>query len=506
MHSYHKVLVVTGASLVASPLSMANYFGNLLPYLASYNYAHRDQMNIYMDPLYTASVFTCTFIISMIFTSPIELRFGIRPCILASDMLLWVSLMSGYFTVQEPLALTLIFGGLQGIAVGVLYSLATKVLLQTMLKQSGLSTGIMSVGMVFGTFLSIGVAFAVINPENKEPDLRVDNQVYFSDKDLIDRVPFYFLIAGAVMVCVNILGTVLMFVGSSNTGQVDQDQIFSETTPISRQICELNHESIAIAISESDKSAFLESTGPLDARHLRQPKNGSSYTHGSHSSMVGVSTDEKQMENSTEKMNGNPKLFTQTEISPGKAIKTPQFWCVWLGYVSSHHTSYLYQNLYKQYGQRVFPNDAWLTTNGLISNAGMAIVCMFVGAGSDKFGIRTMNVLFNAASSVFMCLMVVSVHTWPLTYMALVIIENLAVSPHTMLFTLLSAFEFGNTHCASNMGLIRTGNLMLMLIEPFIVDEMLRAMGWDWVFFSGALTSAIATVSVIMLDVCKREH
>ncbi|KAK3774156.1 hypothetical protein RRG08_047698 [Elysia crispata] len=487
----NKVFVLIGASLVASPLSLVNYFGNLLPYLASYNNAYRNKMYFYVDPLWTASAFCCTFITSMIFTSPIELRFGIRRCILAGDIVLWVSLMSGYFTVKEPMALTLIFGGVQGIAVGILYSLATKILLQTMLNQGGLSTGIMSLGMVFGTFVSIGVAFAVINPGNKEPNLTVDKKVYFSDKNLIDRVPIYFLSAGAIMVFFNVFGTVLLFMGSSNIAQEeDQDETPSVITSINNQMSKLNHNDSTVANSKNSA---------LDQGHFKQYEYGAC-TYGSHSSIIRVSTNEDQGESSLESKEDRSKFSSPNEKSPGQVIKTAKFWFVWLGYVCSHHTTYLYLNLYKQYGERAIPNDASLTTTGLISNAGMAIVCLLVGIASDKFGIRTMNVIFHSASCLFLCLMVVGLHICPLMYMVLVIIENLAVSPQTMLFTLLAAFEFGKTHCASNMGLVRSGYVLLLLIEPFIVDAMLRTVGWDWTFLTGALTAAIATVSIMSLD------
>ena len=96
--------------------------------------------------------------------------------------------------------------------------------------------------------------------------------------------------------------------------------------------------------------------------------------------------------------------------------------------------------------------------------------------------------------------MVITIHTCPWMYMVLVVIENIGVAPHTMIFSIIAAFEFGKIHCASNMGFIRTGNIPLVLLEPFIVDALIRAIGWDWLFLTGSLSSAIATVAIIALD------
>ena len=492
-----KAFVVIGASIIASPLSLVNYFGNLYPYLASYNYAYRTKMYFYVDPLWTASVFICTFITSMIFTSPIELRFGIRRCVMAGDIVLWVSLMSGYFTVKEPMALTLIFGGVQGIAVGILYSLATKILLQTMLNQGGLSTGIMSLGMVFGTFVSIGVAFAVTNPGNKKPDLKIDNKVYFSDKNLIDRVPIYFLSVGAIMVVFNIFGTVLMFIGSSDVSKDSENESLLKISAIHHQRFERNHKNDILASSVNNESVLLKDT--VDHGQPRRYKNCTE-THGSSSSVITVSANADERQHSLGVKRDVTELASASEMSPREAIKTFKFWCIWLGYVCSHHTTYLQLNLYKQYGQGVIPNDAQLTTTGLISNASMAIACLLTGVASDKFGIRTMHVAFHSASCLFMCLMVVALHTCPWVYMVLIVIENMCLAPHTMLFSLLAASEFGKTHCASNMDLVRTGNLVMMLIEPLLVDAMLETVGWDWVFLTGAFTATVAAIAIFAFD------
>ena len=74
------------------------------------------------------------------------------------------------------------------------------------------------------------------------------------------------------------------------------------------------------------------------------------------------------------------------------------------------------------------------------------------------------------------------------------------MSPHTMLFNLLAAFEFGKTYCASNMGLIRSGSIPLVLLEPIIVNVLIRTIGWDWLFLVGSFVSVIATVAIIALD------
>ena len=121
--SKKQVLVLIGALLIAAPLSLLSYYGNLLPYLASYYHAREDQVSINVPMLWPSSLFRCTFTAFMIVTSPLELKIGLRPCIVAGLTLLWLSLVGSYFAVEEPLALTLIFGGAQGFGCGIIYPL-----------------------------------------------------------------------------------------------------------------------------------------------------------------------------------------------------------------------------------------------------------------------------------------------------------------------------------------------------------------------------------------------
>ncbi|RUS86669.1 hypothetical protein EGW08_005543, partial [Elysia chlorotica] len=356
---YRKLIVLIGATLSAFPLSLLSYYGNILPYIASYYHAHRNEMFLYIDPLWVTSSFVCAYTIAMIFTSPLELRFGMLTCLQVSNIILGISVMSGYFTVREPLALTLIFGGVQGISVGVLYTLTLKALLQVMSGQKGVASGIMTSGPVIGALLNTGVAFAVINANNKTPDLK----------------------------------------------------------------------------SEGDSA-------------LAKEKN----------------------------------LPNLVDMHPKEVVKTFVFWCVWIAFMSSNHTTYLQMNLYKQYGQLSISDDSMLVTTGIISNAGMMVIRPLVGLFSDKFSIRNTTIAFHSASCIFMGLMMIVIRPCPLLYMVFVVIENMIVSPHTLLFSILTATEFGNTHFASNMGLVCSGNIALILLEPYIVNAIVSSVGWDWLF------------------------
>ncbi|KAK3792291.1 hypothetical protein RRG08_007369 [Elysia crispata] len=497
---YRTTFVLTGSVLNALTTSMLSFYGNLLPYIDSYNYAYRTRISLDVDPLWVSSAYLCTFIIGMIFSSPVEQRFGIYLSILGSDIIVSLSVLSGYFTVTEPLALALVFGGLQGIFVGIAYALAQKLLLQTTVNYGGLATGIMSVGPILGGLLFIGLAFAVINPSNMKPDLTVDSKVFFSDQSLVDRVPIFFLVVGAIKIITTLIGMFLMYIGTREILQNIKQETVGETVPVLHEINGGKAKSKLCAPRKDCEDLPLNGSGARVYRKYEEDEKIQNSTGERVISSKDALTEDTQM-NELPQDSGESKCSpSQVEVSPREMIKSARFWLVWLAFVSSNHTNYIHLNLYKQYGQRAISDDSMLVTTGIICNAGMLVVRPLVGIASDRIGIRNTNVILNGASSLFMSLMVLSLHTCPWAYMVLCVLENMGVSPHTMLFSLLAAFEFGKTYCASNMGLIRSGNIPLVLLEPIIVNALIKTIGWDWVFLTGSFASVIATVAIIALE------
>ncbi|KAK3728035.1 hypothetical protein RRG08_033131 [Elysia crispata] len=562
---YKKAFVLIGAILIVSPLSLLSYYGNLLPYLASYYNARRDELSVPVDLLWPPSVFRCTFTLAMIFTSPLELRFGIRPCILAGLLLLWASVMCSYIAVKEPLALLVLFGGTHGIAVGILYPTTLKLLLQTFPNKAGLASGLLSVGPVVGALLNIGIAFAVINPNDEKPDLYVDNKVFFSNPKMIQRVPNYFLVAGGCTVAYTFIGMTLAFVGSSNSAPESDSEILEDPTPTNTRLCqqdtgaekaafvksETEHLNFAavetpktrtVSNSETEKINRAARTyntvssvkdgeqalsgekpcensiqqkdgeqalgGEKPCENSIQQKDGEQALSGEKPCENSIQQKDgeqalgggKPCENSIQEKDGMTKLVVQEELSPRQALLSGRFWCVWLCYLCASHTAYLHLNLYKQYGQLAIANDSMLVTAGMVSMLFTMVGRPSVGICSDRIGIRNTTIAICLGSSLFMVLMVISLHRGSWAYLVFVVAEFLSVSPHTMIFSLLATFEFGKTHCASNMGLITSGNIIVILLEPFIANTLIETVGWNWLFLSGSMTAAVSMVAIMAVE------
>ena len=489
-------MVLVGTMFITFALNMMTTYGNLLPYVASYFQAHRHSMAFYVSELWPSTAYNICFPVAMVFASPLERRYGILTCITAGLALTSLSTILGFFTVNEPLMLTLVFGALQGMSVGVSYSLTWKILLASVSGKGGLASGIMSIGPAVGSVVSIGLAYAVVNPYNAKPDLRVEKTLYFSDPGILGRVPYYFLTYGLFITVVTSIGMILTYIGNGNSAETcKNDKAFlgfmkSFFTARKREHDHLLRRDVEVSYHSQNPSPMDTDSNCDDDRTVDVEVNGTS-----------------QLKTETDSADGDDGLFgseddeeatsafgSGCELTPWETLQTGRFWCVWFSYLALGHTFYVQSNLYKQYGQLIISSDIVLVVVGLLSTVFMVVARLLAGVVSDRFGVQGSLIGMCFTSSVSMTLMVVGVHLSAGLHIFASVVEFAAVSTMQMVYNLFVAFLFGKSHFASNTGLVYSAMVVNVIVEPFVVSGIIRAYGWDWVFISGAVSAAIAMI------------
>jgi MFS family permease len=115
-----------------------------------------------------------------------------------------------YFSIQANFwILILTYGIVYGIGVGIAYIGPMACAMRWLPKWKGVASGIVLSGFGISSFLFTAVQTAYINPLNKEPDDAPydfnPEEKYFSDPDLLDRVPNVFLILGGIYATLQIV-------------------------------------------------------------------------------------------------------------------------------------------------------------------------------------------------------------------------------------------------------------------------------------------------------------
>ena len=102
----------------------------------------------------------------------------------------------------------------------------------------------------------------MINPSNKKSDLKVDDKVNFSNKNLLNRVPTYFLVLGTITAASTLIGAALMYVGSKNHLHMDKAKTSTD---------ESIYEQLASHSDKCQTPGAVEKQGTSASKSLRCP-------------------------------------------------------------------------------------------------------------------------------------------------------------------------------------------------------------------------------------------
>ncbi|KAK7469813.1 hypothetical protein BaRGS_00036190, partial [Batillaria attramentaria] len=192
---------VAACVLVQFTLGISYSFGNLMPYLTSYiRNATGDTSLDYARTLWINTGGTLAGCVGGVVAGLIEPHVPNRLFLLAACAIFGVSFFATAWAVKTSFALVVVFFGMLG-AVGdaILYAGCGSIPLQWFSKRRGLVTGIVTAGYGGGAFLWNQVITLWINPNNLQPDLQDGEDVYFTQPEVLDKVPSCFLLLGGVL-------------------------------------------------------------------------------------------------------------------------------------------------------------------------------------------------------------------------------------------------------------------------------------------------------------------
>ncbi|GFO35946.1 major facilitator-like protein 5 [Plakobranchus ocellatus] len=445
----------------------------------------------------------------MVASGLMENWLGMRRTIFLGGMLSSLSLLFSCFAMCEPAALVFLYGFVNGIGTGLLYSLCAKVIFQAISSKKGLASGVMSAFQSVGSLINIGLAFAVVNPTNKEPDVIVNNTNFFSDKDLINRVPYYFVAIGLLTIMSSLSGFLMVqyFSKDFNDRRIKNEErleLVDDGEPEKQKLVQETAEDVASSTLNGPLKQTAETEVFASDDHASSRNNN---MNDIDTCLYESTTETKgNMQNSSEvpnrttcatlAENSEPdKGIYGSDLTPWEAVKTMRFWTLWFVSLFLAHTFYVLTNLFKQYGLLEITNDQVLVVTGILSTVTLIATRPLAGIFSDRFGVKMTMVMTCAVSSVFMNFMVLTLRYSPALYIINTIIEFSCSSTYFIISSLVVNELFSTTHYPSLIGLVYTARMISSFVDPILVDAIVATFGWDWVFLSG---SAAGVVSLII--------
>ncbi|VDK76045.1 unnamed protein product [Onchocerca ochengi] len=193
-------IVIFGAVLIHLSLGTYHTFGNMLPYLASYMRNNTDS-TINHEMLVWIPTFQGCFPFAMIIGGFVNAKFGLRLATSLGCTIMTAGVFLSYWTIRRSFQAFLVtYGIMFGLGQGMAYVLTWAP------KHVGFVSGIVAAGFGISSSIFAPLQTIYLNPLNHKPTVFA----YFTDRDMIARVPSIFYTFAAVYGIMQFIGLIVI--------------------------------------------------------------------------------------------------------------------------------------------------------------------------------------------------------------------------------------------------------------------------------------------------------
>ncbi|XP_071085864.1 apicoplast pyruvate carrier 1-like [Haliotis cracherodii] len=435
-------LAVFGGMFVHLTLGTFYTFGNLTPYVTSYlrNSTSEHDMD-YSDSVWIFATAAVGQGLSMFLGGIISRRLGLRITVLLGAGLMSSGVTFTYFTIQHSyIGVILTYGLMVGLGAGVAYSLPVSCAMKWFPERKGMAGGLVVAGFGGGAFIFNLVQTAFINPGNLSPDLQVNGEKYFTQPELLDRVPWVFVLTGGVYVVMQLVGVAAM-----------REPLLQEFTT------EIEPTADFALGSDSEEQTTKET--PTEG--VSDSANSSDHVQGSSESELSRQAD---------------------DLSPLQVLRTRAFYTIWLCFLLNGQGVVLLSSLYKDYGQTFIDNDVFLAVTGAFAAVFNFSGRMFWGFIADRFSYKiAMLCLCTSFCSLMITFNSTRLGGKPLFFIYVCLLYG-TLAGNFALFSVAVARSFGQTHYAINYGLAFTSQVVTAPLGAIFASQLKTQIGWFGLF------------------------
>ncbi|XP_062609010.1 oxalate:formate antiporter-like [Saccostrea cucullata] len=433
--------VVLGGVLIHLTLGTIYTFGNMTPYMTSYMKKHKvDETLNYAESTWIMSLAAMGQGASMFLGGMLYKALGPKLSTLIGGWLASAGVALTYFTIKSSFYWTLFtYGFMFGIGVGLAYATPMGCAMKWLPHKEGLVNGCVVAGFGGGAFIFDQIQTAFINPNNQKADLNEDGEKYFTQDNILDRVPHSFLLLGGCYAAMQFIGSMLL--------QEPPEQY----SPL------------------------------INCKEARRTKNGGK------NKGANMLDEESDSDKENENPNGEERNF-----SPRETLRQSEFYKLWFIYLFNGQGISFISSLYKAFGQTFISDDYFLAVVGSLSavcNGGGRIMW---GALADKYSFKTAMVFSTGLFSFFILSFELTSLVGKPLYLIWVCCLFLSFSGNFSLLPTATARAFGKEHYGVNYGMVFTASVISSPIAALLTSKLKVVIHWYGMFYMVAFFSFLS--------------
>lgn len=446
------ILSLVGGFLLHLTLGTLYCFGNMNTYMTSYLRKHvPSQAHIqYSDAIWIPTLATFGQGLFMTLAGHLEERIGVKMTILLGSTFMTSGVFLTYFTIQHSIALTtLTYGFMFGFGTALAYAPPMGVAMRWFPRKKGLVNGIIVGGFGMGAFIFNQVQTVYLNPWNHE----LDKDGYFSNDEVLERVPSVFLLLGTIYGMMQLVAVLL--ITSPN-----EDDLASNIPLVTHAV--------------DDEEVLYQSTGNINEAGVSSP--------------------------SINNINLNPP--ESENLKPSQIVKTKEFWILWGTFVLNTQAIGYINSMYKAFGQTFINDDHFLAVTGAFAAVFNCVGRVFWGHFCDVFGYKLCMLIVTGAISLLYSTLYFTEFGQKATFAIWIWAIFFAFCGTFVLLPTASAMCFGSKYHSKNYGLVMTGSAAAAPIIAILTQVLSPRVGFLGMFIIIAIFSAISGGITLFFPSC----
>jgi len=444
------VLSIVGGFMLHLTLGTLYCFGNLNTYITSYVRKHvPGQEHIrYSDLIWIPTLATLGQGLFMTVAGHLEETIGVKLTILLGSALMSSGVFLTYFTIQHSIWLTtLTYGFMFGLGIALAYAPPMAVAMKWFPKKKGLVNGFIVGGFGMGAFMFNQIQTAYLNPKNYS----LDESGYFTNDEVLDRVPSVFLLLGSIYTVMQLVAIMLI--------SPPDEQDLLENTPMVASTLE---EEEIIYQSERMASPRTRSRANSNASAMQEMQ-------------IGMKEGEEN-------------------LKPSQIVRTREFWILWLTFFLNTQAVGYINSMYKAFGQTFIDDDHFLAFTGAFAALFNSSGRVLWGYLSDVFGYKLCMLLVTICISLLYSTLYFTELGAKFLFALWIWMIFFSFCGNFVLLPTASAVCFGTKYSSKNYGLVMTGSAVAAPLIAMLTQGLSPVIGFLGMFIIIACFSAASAI------------
>ena len=451
------ILVLFGGFLVHFTLGTIYTFGNMAPYIVSYirNQSHPEDL----EDATATWIYACDVAgigCAMFFGGWLVNKIGPRFTTLLGSWIMSAGVVLSFIAIKVSIWLLLFtYGILYGMGVGVAYIGPLTSAMKWMPKWKGLANGVVVAGFGLGALGFNALQTVYINPHNVAPHPDPDHpeQKYFIDPDLIERIPWTFIIMGGCFAVIQLIGSLLITDPPPDYGSKDEPSKTGDTSPSMGR-------GDYREIDDKGSKVFRESDG--EERKLLHP--------------------------------------VVRSLTPVEVLKKPNFYILWFMLLCNGIAVIFTSTLWKVFGQEFIIDDHYFAAVGSVSAIFNCSGRIVWGLVADLVSYKFSLVIISAVMTMFLLTFYSTILGGQVMYFVWVCVIFFCIGGNFSLFPTAIGRAFGLKYAPVNYGMLFTSQIVAGSLGALLSTLLRSLIGFYGLMF---LVSGFSCIGFILALVYK---